>query len=96
MVICGWISGIKIIGISFLQDQWFCQDSVYVIFRWIYCYCKCSSIVTVGWIVFGGTVVVGGCGCSWRTTITTTTRDDCENKKKNGENDEYMSHLVSY
>ena len=96
MVICGWISGIKKIGVSFLQGQWLSQDSVNVIFWRTYCYCKCGSVVTVGWIVVGGTVVVGGGGCSWRTTITTTTRDDCETKKKYGENDEYMFHLVSF
>ena len=94
MTICGWISGIKKISISFLQGQWLSQDSVNVIFWRTYCYCKCGSVVTVGWIVVNGTVVVGGCGCSWRTTITTT-RDVRENKKKKGENDEYMSHLVS-
>ena len=30
------------------------------------------------------------------TIITTTAGEDSETKKKYGENDEYMSHLVSY
>ena len=30
------------------------------------------------------------------TTTTTATGNDCETKKEYGENDEYMSHLVSY
>ena len=82
MTICGWISGIKKISVSFLQGQWLSQDSVNVIFWRTYCYCKCRSVVTVGWIV------VGGCGCSWRTTITTTTRDVRETKKEKAEDDE--------
>ena len=41
-------------------------------------------------------LVVGGSGSSLRTTITNTTGDDGETKKKYGNNEEYMSHLVSY
>ena len=49
-----------------------------------------------GCVVVGGGRAVCGSGSSWRTTITTTAWDDGETKKKYGENDEYMFHLVSY
>jgi len=41
-------------------------------------------------------LVFGSSGSSWRTTITTTTGDDGETKKKYVNNEKYMSHLVFY
>ena len=65
MVICGWISGIKKIGVSFLQGQWLSQDSVNVIFWRTYCYCKCGSVVTVVWTLCTGTFWCITFGSTW-------------------------------